>query len=73
MAKYTCPCSLKRTSPDPLCDMCDGHRSDPDTGWGGYTNHFTGKHYNSEEEERNDNQSGKGFDMDDFDSDEIDD
>ncbi len=65
MSKRTCPCSEKRTSPDPSCDMCDGHKNDPDTGWGGYTNHFTGKHYNSEQEEKTD--------IDDFDSDEIDD
>ena len=32
--------------------MCDGHSHDPDTGFGGYTNHFTGKHYFNEEDER---------------------
>lgn len=46
-----CPCG-DRTSPDPSCDMCDGFSSDPDTGWGGYTNHFKGMHFNSEEEEK---------------------
>lgn len=30
--------------------MCDGWRTDPDTGWGGFTDGFLGKHFNSEEE-----------------------
>ena len=45
-----CPCG-ERTTPDPCCDMCDGWSEDPDTGWGGYTNNFTGKHYSYKEEE----------------------
>lgn len=35
---------------DPLSDICDGCRSDPDTGWGGFTDHMLGKHFDSEEE-----------------------
>jgi len=35
---------------DPCSDICDGCRSDPDTGWGGFTDHMLGKHFNSEEE-----------------------
>jgi len=35
---------------DPMSDVCDGCRSDPDTGWGGFTDHMIGKHFNSEEE-----------------------
>lgn len=66
-----CPCGINRGK-DPSCDMCDGHANDPDTGWGGYTNHFTGKHYSSKEEEIKDTQYSGGFDMEDFDSDEID-
>ena len=45
-----CPCG-SRNSPDPSCDMCDSFAHDPDTGWGGYTNHFTGRHHSSEESE----------------------
>lgn len=56
-----CPCG-ERTSPDPSCDMCDGFRHDPDTGWGGFTDHFTGKHYNSEEEQRLDQERKSFFD-----------
>lgn len=37
-------------SPDPSCDICDGCRNDPDTGWGGFTDHSIGRHFNSEEE-----------------------
>jgi hypothetical protein len=25
--------------PDPLCDICDSCQHDPDTGWGGETDH----------------------------------
>ena len=56
-----CPCG-DRTTPDPSCDMCDGWRSDPDTGWGGYTNNFTGKHYYNEEDEQKEKSL---FDLDD--------
>ena len=38
------------SSPDPMSDICDGCRHDPDTGWGGFTDHSIGKHFNSEEE-----------------------
>ena len=44
-----CPCG-RRTSPDPCCDMCDSWTNDPDTGWGGFTDGYLGKHFNSEEE-----------------------
>ncbi len=33
------------------CDVCDGIRRDPDTGWGGFTDHFAGKHFNTTEEQ----------------------
>lgn len=33
-------------------DICDGCRNEPDVGWGGYTDNATGRHYNSEREER---------------------
>ena len=45
-----CPCGARNT-PDPSCDICDSWKSNPDTGWGGYTNHFKNKHYNTDEEE----------------------
>jgi hypothetical protein len=53
-----CPCGA-RTSPDPLCDMCDGWQSDPDTGWGGFTDHYLGKHFNSETEREDYIKSGR--------------
>ena len=34
----SCPHSIGG-GPDPLCDICDGCRSDRDTGWCGYTNY----------------------------------
>ena len=36
--------------PDSLSDWCDECRNDPDTGWGGFTDHSIGKHFNSEKE-----------------------
>lgn len=35
---------------DSLSDICDGCQEDPDTGWGGFTDHSLGKHFNSYEE-----------------------
>jgi len=35
---------------DPSSDVCDGCRTDPDTGWGGFTDHMLGKHFSNEEE-----------------------
>lgn len=35
---------------DPSSDICDGCRTDPDTGWGGFTDHSIGKHFNTEKE-----------------------
>lgn len=51
MPKKKCPCGAN-TTPDPLCDMCDGWQNDPDTGWGGYTNHYLGKHFDSLKDEQ---------------------
>lgn len=73
MKPKTCPCSAARTTPDPLCDMCDGWRNDPDTGWGGFTDHFLGKHFYSEEERREYVKNHSGFNMDEDDRDEMDD
>lgn len=33
---------------DKLSDICDGCRNDPDTGWGGFTDHYLGRHFESE-------------------------
>lgn len=33
------------------CDMCDGLRSDPHTGWGGFRDHFAGRDFSSDEEQ----------------------
>lgn len=38
------------SSPDPMSNICDGCRNDPDTGWGGFTDHSLDKHFYSEEE-----------------------
>lgn len=35
---------------DALSDICDNCVCDPDTGWGGFTDHSIGKHFNSDEE-----------------------
>jgi len=37
-------------SPDPLSDICDVCQNDPDVGWGGFTDHYLGKHFYSDEE-----------------------
>ena len=52
---------------DPSSDICDGCQNDPDTGWGGFTDHSTGRHYNSEGE-RDDEHSLFG---DDYEDDEM--
>lgn len=36
--------------PDSLSDWCDECRNDPDTGWGGFTDHSVGEHFMSETE-----------------------
>tara|TARA_R100000781_G_scaffold113591_1_gene82407 strand:+ start:11081 stop:11281 length:201 start_codon:yes stop_codon:yes gene_type:complete len=51
MSQNKCPCG-ERTTPDPCCDMCDGWTNDPDTGWGGFTDGYLKKHFNSEEERK---------------------
>jgi len=33
------------------CDMCDGLKHDPNTGWGGFMDHFAGKQFDSVEEQ----------------------
>jgi len=38
--------------PDPSSDICDGCRHDPDTGWGGFTDHAVGKHFYTEKEQQ---------------------
>lgn len=32
------------------CDACCGESNDADTGWGGFTDHILGRHFNSEED-----------------------
>ena len=48
MAK--CPCG-ERNSPDPSCDICDDWTHDPDTGWGGFTDGYAGRHFDSFEKQ----------------------
>jgi len=47
--KNTCPCGA-RTTPDPLCDMCDAWQTHNNTGWGGFRDNYRQKNYNNEEE-----------------------
>lgn len=37
--------------PDSLSDWCDECRNDPDTGWGGFTDHSVGEHFMNEQEQ----------------------
>ena len=66
-----CPYST-HGSRDALSDVCDGCSHDPDTGWGGYTNHSVSDefdhhpHYYSEDEE----EYKSVFDLFDFDDDD---
>ena len=45
----TCPYSFGGNY-DPLSDWCDECTHDPDTGWGGFTDHRVGQHFNNEAE-----------------------
>jgi len=45
----SCPYS-SGGSRNSLSDICDGCRNDPDTGWGGFTDHSLGNHFNSDDE-----------------------
>lgn len=38
--------------PDSLSDWCDECRNDPDTGWGGFTDHSVGEHFMTETEQQ---------------------
>lgn len=49
MSDNKCPCGAN-TTPDPMCDMCDGWTTDPHTGWGGFRDHYLGRDFDSEEE-----------------------
>jgi hypothetical protein len=40
-------------APDPCCDICDECRHDGDTGWCGFTDHSVGKHFYTEDEQKN--------------------
>lgn len=44
-----CPYSTAG-QPDSLSDWCDECRNDPDTGWGGFTDHSVGEHFMTETE-----------------------
>lgn len=51
---------------DPTSDICDGCRNDPDTGWGGFTDHALGAHFYSEDERKEYEKR-----MEDFEDDEL--
>lgn len=68
-----CPYNDFGIGPDPMSDICDGCRNDPDTGWGGFTDHSIGKHFDSIEEADDYRKTHSGMDCEDEDSDEIDD
>ncbi len=53
--------------PDGSSDICDGCRTDPDTGWGGFTDHSVGKHFDNEKD-RDDYYKRR----EDFEDDEVD-
>lgn len=36
----------------PLSDICDGCTCDPDTGWGGFTDHSVNRHFNTVKEQQ---------------------
>lgn len=38
------------SSYDRMSSICDSCRYDPDVGWGGFTDHYLGKHFNNERE-----------------------
>lgn len=45
-------CSNCKYGPyDSLSDFCDNCMCDADTGWGGFTDHRAGKHFDSKEEQ----------------------
>lgn len=44
-------CAFGHVTRNALCDACDSESHDPDTGWGGFTDHFARKHFNSEKEQ----------------------
>lgn len=47
------PCKKCPYGPyDPCSDWCDECTMDADTGWGGFMDHRVGKHFDSEEEQR---------------------
>ena len=37
---------------DSLSDWCDSCTNDPDTGWGGFTDHSVGEHFMDEQEQK---------------------
>lgn len=43
-------CSECEYGPYSCSDICDDCVSDPDTGWGGFTDHSIGVHFDSENE-----------------------
>lgn len=45
------PCQAHKT-PDPSCDLCDALRHDPNTGWGGFTDHDAKQTFATEKEQR---------------------
>lgn len=51
---------------DGLSDICDGCMCDPDTGWGGFTDHRAGRHFNNDDE-RDEWYSNHSIDDDEYD------
>jgi hypothetical protein len=44
------PCAWGHSTYHSDYDACESESYDPDVGWGGFTDHFLGKHFSSEEE-----------------------
>lgn len=45
------PCAWGHTTYHADCDACDAHSSDPNTGWGGFHDHFAGRSFRDDEEQ----------------------
>lgn len=63
--KHKCAWGCKTYNP--MCDMCDEESNDPDTGWGGFTDHRVGKHFNNEQEQSDYYKKFRNNDIDPYD------
>lgn len=53
MGKLSClNCPYSQDKYDEYSEICDNCMHDPDTGWGGFTDHCAGHHFYSEEDQK---------------------